>query len=108
MAFWVVVFSQNYSLSNGIPLSFWRGVRGEALNKLNHILLGNVLTIHADALAEIHEVGRGVEADAQAGILQNPRQRVRNRAFPVGSGHMDCLVFAVRMAVVGIEHLAGL
>ena len=78
------------------------------LDKINDILFGNILTVHADALAEIHEVGRGVEADAQAGIFQNSRQRVRNRAFPVGSGHVNRLVATVRMTVVRVERLGGL
>ena len=90
------------------PLSLWSGVGGEAFHKIDHILLRNVLTIHADAFAEIDEVGRGVETDAQAGILQNSRQRVRNRAFPVGSSHVNRRVATVRMTIMRIERLGGL
>ena len=78
------------------------------LDKINDILLGNVLAIHADALAEIHEVRRSVKSHAKAAFAQNTRQSVRNRAFSVGSGHVNRLVAAMRMTVVFIEDFGGL
>ena len=53
------------------------------LDKINDILFGNILTVHADALTEVHEVRRGVKSHAQAVFAQDTRQSVRNRAFPL-------------------------
>ncbi len=51
--------------------------RAVALHEIDHRLLGDRLPIHADALAEVHQVGRRVEPCAVACLLQDGRQRVR-------------------------------
>ena len=52
-------------------------------------------------LAEIHQMGRRVEADLQAAGGQAGRQHMAGRTFPVGSGNMNAPETPMRMS----EHL---
>jgi len=47
------------------------------------------LSVNAAALLEMHQMRRGVDADAVAGSQQNRFEHGAGRAFAVGSGHSD-------------------
>ena len=80
----------------------------EVLNKPDDIVFADALAVHPDALAEVYEVGRSVQPDAQTCFLQDARQRVGNGTLAVGASHMDGSVVLVGVSVVGVEGLGGL
>ena len=58
-------------------------------HKVHHLLLGNQGAVYANALAKIHQMRRGVEANFVASGLENRRQQVAGGALAVGSGYVD-------------------
>ena len=69
-----------------------------ALHEVDHLLLWYHLAIHPDALSEVDDVGRGVEAHFVPGLLQHGGEQVSDRAFAVGACHVYALVGSVRVA----------
>ena len=78
------------------------------LHKVDDTLLGNHLSVDADTLAEVYEMGRGIESYLVAGLLENGCDAVRARAFAVGTGDMDRLISSVRMSKMFIQGLRRL
>ena len=75
-------------------------------DEVDDFLLGNHLTVDADALAEVDEVGRGVEAHLVACFLQDGGEEVGDGAFAVGAGHVDGAELALGVAE-GLHHVNG-
>ena len=73
------------------------------LHEVDDILLADGLTVHADALAEVHQVGRCLETYAVATHLQDSRKRVSTRALSVGTSHMNSLELLMWMIEVLVE-----
>ena len=72
-------------------------------HKVDDELLVHTNAVHPDALAEVHQVGRGVEPHLVACRLQDGGEGVRYRALAVGSRHMDGLEPLVGMAKTLVE-----
>ena len=73
------------------------------VHEIDHFLFGNHLPVDADALAEVVQVGRGVEPRAVAGLLQHRGEDVRHGAFAVGACDVDGEEVALRIAQVTAE-----
>jgi hypothetical protein len=54
-------------------------------HELRHGFLGHHFAVDAEALAEVLQMRRSVQAGAVAGFLQHARQHVRGAAFAVGA-----------------------
>ena len=65
--------------------------------------LGYHCSVHADALAEVGDVGRGVKPHLEPCALQDGGQRVADAAFAVRASHVDGGIAAVGTAVVRVE-----
>ena len=61
----------------------------ERLDPVGEISLGNRAAVDANALADIEEVGRGVEPDPAAGGLDGCRKHGAYGALAVGAGDLD-------------------
>ena len=73
------------------------------LNEVYYIFLGNHLSVDADALAKVYQMGRGVKAHLEPFVLQHGGQRVCAAPFSVGACHMDGAVASVRMVEMAVE-----
>src|SRR5439155_1504831 len=80
-----------------------RHQRAERVDAVDHRVLRDRLAVDADALAERHQMRRGVEADALAGRPEHGGQHRRHRALAVRAAHLDQPVplLAVTPPVVG-------
>ena len=75
-----------------------RHQRAERLHAVDHGVLDDRLAVHADALTERDEVGRGVEPDAVAGGLEDRRQHRGHRTLAVRAADLDEPVAPLGMA----------
>ena len=85
------------------------------IQKLNRMLASNpaladrmgdemfYLAIDTDTFTHIHKMGRGVESDAIACLLEDAGQRVAHASFAVRTCHMDGLVLTVRVTEMLVE-----
>ena len=73
------------------------------LHESHDLFFRNHLSVDADALPEVREMGRGVEPHLVSCGLEDGRQRVAARALPVGAANVDGPVLAVRMPEVLIQ-----
>ena len=73
------------------------------VHEVHHLLLGNHFTVHADAFAEILQVGRREEARAVAGLLEHCGDDVRHGPFAVGAGDVDREEVPLRVAQMAAE-----
>ena len=65
-----------------------RHQRAERLHAVDHRVLGDRLAVHANALAERDEMGRGVETHAPAVGLEHRGQHGGHRALAVGAADL--------------------
>ena len=79
-----------------------------AVDKVDDRTLGYHLAIDSDTLAEVDEVGRGVEAHFVAGFLEDGGEKMGDGAFAVGAGDMDAAEAALGVAEGGHEVEGGL
>ena len=73
------------------------------VHEVHHLLHGDHLTVHADAFAEILQVGRGEQSRAVSGLLEHRGDDVRHGAFAVGSGDVDREEIALGVSDVAAE-----
>ena len=66
--------------------------------KVHDIFLRDGLSVHADAFAEVHQMGRRVEAHAVTTLLQDGGQGVRAGTLAVGARHVDAAEAAMRVS----------
>ena len=76
------------------------------LDEVDDLVLGYHLAIDAYALAEVDEVGRGVEAHLVAGLLEDGGEEMGDGALAVGAGDMDALELTLGVAEGG-HHVDG-
>lgn len=67
-------------------------------DEIGDSLLGDHSPIDADAFAEIDKMRRSEEADLIAGAMEDGCEEVGDRAFAIGTGHMDAAERAMRLA----------
>ena len=73
------------------------------VDEVDHLLLGDELVVDTDALAEVHQMRRGVESRAVARLREYRCEHVRHRPLAVGAGHVDREVVALRIAQMTAE-----
>ena len=100
----VVEGQSDSHLEEGEPLVFKELL--VFFDEADHFVLGYHFAADADALAEVDEVGRGVETHFVAGLLQDGGEEVRHGAFAVGAGDVDGAEAALGMAEV-VHHCLG-
>ena len=77
----------------------------EPSEELHDCLLGNHLAVNADALAEVHEMGRGEQAGFQAAFLTVGGHQVGHRPLAVGAGNVHGLQPPLGIAHNGKQRL---
>ena len=55
-------------------------------------------TVYTDALVELHQIGRGIQPNPVAGLLQNRSGHAGGRALAVGARQMDKFQPVLRVA----------
>ena len=78
------------------------------LHEVDDPPFGNHLPVDAYALTEVYEMGRCVQADLVASLLQDGRYAVRARALAIGAGYVYGLVGGVWVVEMLVQCLGGL
>jgi hypothetical protein len=73
------------------------------VDEVDNLLFGYQLTIDADTLAQVVQVGRGEETGAIARLLQHGSDNVGYGAFAIGSRYVNGEEVALRIAQVSAE-----
>ena len=77
------------------------------LYKTDHKIFAATFTVYLYPFAEIHQMGRGVEAYFVAGGLKDGGYGVRHRPLAVGAAYMDGGVAAVRVTQMLVKGKTG-
>ena len=75
------------------------------LHEANNVFFAYHLAVHTDALAEINQMGRGIETNLVTCRLEDGGQRVRTGALAVCPAYVYGTKLAVRMSEVLVEHV---